>query len=85
MAYLLLITGLTISAVAIYYSVVGLAAIFSAAVLPIIIMGTTLEVAKLVCATWLKANWNRAPALMKSYMTTAVELLKRSILLKIMC
>lgn len=75
MAYLLLITGLTISAVAIYYSVVGLAAIFSAAVLPIIIMGTTLEVAKLVCATWLKANWNRAPALMKSYMTTAVVVL----------
>ena len=75
MAYLLLLTGLTISAVAIYYSVVGLAAIFSAAIIPIIIMGTTLEVAKLVCATWLKANWNRAPLLMKSYMTTAVVVL----------
>ena len=75
MAYLLLITGLTISAVAIYYSVVGLAAIFSAAMIPIIIMGTTLEVAKLVCATWLKANWNRVPTLMKTYMTTAVIVL----------
>jgi len=75
MAILLLLTGLTISAVAIYYSVVGLAAIFSAAVIPIIVMGSALEVAKLVCATWLKANWSRAPALMKVYMTTAVIVL----------
>lgn len=75
MAYLLLITGLTISAVAIYYSVVGLAAIFSAAVMPIIIMGATLEVAKLVCATWLKANWSRAPTMLKSYMAIAVVVL----------
>ena len=49
LAYLLLLTGLTISAVAIYYSVVGLTAIFSAAVIPIIVMGASLEVAKLVC------------------------------------
>jgi hypothetical protein len=75
LAWLLLLTGLTISAVAIYYSVVGLAAIFSAAVIPIIVMGSALEVAKLVCASWLKANWSRAPALMKVYMTTAVIVL----------
>lgn len=75
LAYLLLLTGLTISAVAIYYSVVGLAAIFSAAVIPIVVMGTTLEVAKLVCASWLKANWERAPRLMRIYMTTAVVVL----------
>jgi hypothetical protein len=75
LAWLLLLTGLIISAVAIYYSVVGLAAIFSAAVIPIIVMGTTLEIAKLVCASWLKANWERAPRLMKIYMTTAVIVL----------
>ena len=75
LAWLLLLTGLTISAVAIYYSVVGLAAIFSAAVIPIIVMGSALEVAKLVCASWLKANWSRAPRLMKIYMTTAVIVL----------
>lgn len=75
LAYLLLLTGLTISAVAIYYSVVGLAAIFSAAMIPIIIMGSALEVGKLVCASWLKANWDRAPRLMKVYMTTAVIVL----------
>ena len=75
LAWLLLLTGLTISAVAIYYSVVGLAAIFSAAVIPIIVMGSALEVAKLVCASWLKANWSQAPRLMKIYMTTAVIVL----------
>ncbi len=75
LAYLLLITGLTISAVAIYYSVVGLAAIFSAAVIPIYIMGTTLEVAKLVCASRLKANWERAPRFMKYYMSISVVVL----------
>jgi len=75
LAYLLLITGLTISAVAIYYSVVGLTAIFSAAAIPIIIMGSALEVGKLVCASWLKANWERAPRFMKYYMTIAVIVL----------
>lgn len=75
LAWLLLLTGLTISAVAIYYSVIGLAAIFAAATIPIYIMGGSLEVAKLVCASWLKANWSRAPALMKWYMTVAVIIL----------
>jgi hypothetical protein len=75
LAYLLLLTGLTISAVAIYYSVVGLTAIFSAAAIPIIIMGSALEVGKLVCASWLKANWERAPRFMKYYMVTAVVVL----------
>ena len=75
LAYLLLLTGLTISAVAIYYSVVGLTAIFSAAAIPIIIMGSALEVGKLVCASWLKANWEKAPRFMKYYMTIAVVVL----------
>ena len=75
LAWLLLLTGLTISAVAIYYSVIGLAAIFAAATIPIYIMGGSLEVAKLVCASWLKANWDRAPRLMKVYMTISVLVL----------
>jgi hypothetical protein len=75
LAWLLLLTGLTISAVAIYYSVIGLAAVFAAAAVPVYIMGTTLEVAKLVCASWLKANWERIPVLMKLYMTIAVIVL----------
>ena len=75
LAYLLLLTGLTISSVAIYYSVVGLTAIFSAAATPIMIMGVSLEVAKLVCATWIKQHWSRVPVLMKTYMVTAVAVL----------
>ena len=75
LAWLLLLTGLTISSVAIYYSVVGLTAIFSAAAIPIMIMGVSLEVAKLVCATWIKQYWTQVPRLMKTYMVTAVVLL----------
>ena len=72
---LLLATGLIISAVAIYYSVIGLAAIFAAATIPIYIMGGSLEVAKLVCASWLKANWERAPKFIKIYMMVSIIVL----------
>ena len=75
LAYLLLLTGLTISSVAIYYSVVGLTAIFSAAAVPIMIMGVSLEVAKLVCATWIKQYWTQVPRLMKTYMCIAITVL----------
>jgi hypothetical protein len=75
MAYLTLITGLLISAVAIFYSVAGLISIFSAAPLAIIIMGTVLEVSKLVATVWLKQNWEVAPRLLKGYLLTAVIVL----------
>ncbi len=75
LALLTFITGLAISAVAIYYSVLGLASIFSAAVIPIVVMGTILELSKLVTAWWLKSNWHRAPMLLKSYMLAAVVVL----------
>jgi hypothetical protein len=75
MAYLTLITGLLISAVAIFYSVAGLTAIFSAAVVPIIVMGVALEVAKLVATVWVKQNWSIAPRLLKSYLVVAIIVL----------
>jgi hypothetical protein len=75
MAYLTLITGLLISAVAIFYSVAGLISIFSAAPLAIIIMGTALEVSKLVATVWLKQNWDVAPRLLKGYLLFAVAVL----------
>ena len=75
LALLTFLTGLAISAVAIYYSVLGLASIFSGAVLPIMVMGTILELSKLVAAWWLKANWSRAPVLLKSYMLIATLVL----------
>jgi len=69
------ITALAISGVAIYYSILGLAAIFAAAAIPIMIMGTVLEVGKLVTASWLYQNWRIIPWLLKGYLTTAVVVL----------
>ena len=72
---LTLITALSISAVAIYYSVAGLVAIFAAAALPIMIMGGTLEIAKLVTAVWLHRHWKQATWWLKSYLSIAVFVL----------
>ena len=74
-AWLTLFCGLTLSAVAIYYSVAGLVSIFAAAVVPIIIMGTVLEVSKLVATVWLKQNWFIAPKAIKAYLLAAIFLL----------
>jgi len=74
-AWLTLLTALTISGVAIYYSVSGLAAIFSAAVIPIIIMGGVLEVSKLVTAVWLHRYWGIATWWLKTYLSIAVLVL----------
>lgn len=70
-----LLCGLLISSVAIFYSVIGLISIFPAAVIPIIIMGISLEVAKLAATIWLKQNWNVAPKLLKGYLVTSVIVL----------
>lgn len=71
-AWLALLSGLSISAVAIYYSVAGLMAIFAAAVIPIMIMGVVLEIGKLSATVWLKQNWQRAPRFLKTYLLLAI-------------
>ena len=75
MAILTLLTALSISAVAIYYSILGLAAIFAGAAIPIMVMGSVLEVGKLVTASWLYQNWKVAPRLIKTYLAIAVVVL----------
>jgi hypothetical protein len=75
MGILTLIVAIGISAVAAWYSIIGLMAIFSAAAIPIAIMGGVLEVGKLVTASWLYQNWKRVPKLLKGYLTTAVIVL----------
>jgi hypothetical protein len=72
---LTLLTSLTISSVAVYYSVSGLAAIFAGAYYPIIIMGAALEVGKLVTASWLHKNWTTAPKVLKAYLIVSVVVL----------
>lgn len=75
MTYLLFATALGLSAVAAYYSIMGLVAIFAAAAVPIFIMGSLLEASKLVVASWLYRSWKEIPRLMKIYFTTALVIL----------
>jgi len=75
MAYLVLFIALALSAVAAWYSVAGLMVLFAAASLPVAIMASTLEVAKLVTASWLYNNWRRVPFILKGYLSFAVFVL----------
>ena len=75
LSYLVLASALSISGVAIYFSIAGLTTIFPGAFWPIVIMGTVLELGKLVCASWLHHNWKEAPRMLKFYLTTAVIVL----------
>ena len=73
--YFTLFVALVIEAVGAYYSVTGLAAIFSGALIPILIMGGSLEVGKVTAAVWLKLNWDRASIAYKLYLVPAVAFL----------
>lgn len=75
LAWLTFISGISISVVAVYYSVAGLMTIFAAAAIPIMIMGIFLESSKLVATVWLKRYWNIAPRSIKVYLTMAVIIL----------
>ena len=70
-----LLVALCISAIAAYYSILGLTAIFAAAVVPIILMGTVLEIGKIFTTVWLHWFWHRAPRAIKIYLTSAVIIL----------
>ena len=72
---LVLLSALSISAVAIYYSIAGLVAIFAAAAIPIMVMGTVLEIGKLVTAVWLHRYWSKAVWWLKTYLSVAVVVL----------
>lgn len=75
LAYLALLSGLTLSAVAEYYSILGLTAIFSAAVIPIIIMGVALGIGKITATVWLKQNWDISPYSVRAYLLSSVVIL----------
>ena len=72
---LTLLSALFLSGIAAYYSIIGLAAIFTGAFWPIVFMGSVLEVSKLVTASWLYRKWKTCPLLLKSYLTSAVVIL----------
>jgi outer membrane murein-binding lipoprotein Lpp len=75
MTYLLFGVALSLSAIAAYYAIMGLMAIFAAAAIPIAIMGSLLEVSKLTVASWLYQNWKSIPRLLKGYFTIALFVL----------
>lgn len=69
---LTLLVALSLSAIAAWYSILGLTAIFAAAVIPIIIMGGALEFAKVITTVWLHRYWDRAGWNLKLYLVPAV-------------
>ena len=75
LSYIMLIVALCLSAVAAFYSIVGLTAIFAAAVIPIIVMGSILEVAKVTVTIWLHEYWSQCRMAMKAYLVPAVGML----------
>ena len=75
MNILVFLTGIAISAVAAYYSIIGLTTIFAGAFWAVVIMGSVLEVGKLVAVSWLYNNWRHVPFLIKSYLMLAILIL----------
>ena len=75
MKYLTLTTSIAIASVAAYFSIVGLAAIFSGAFLSVVVMAGILEVGKLVSAAWLHHEWDRVTFLVKTYFITSILVL----------
>lgn len=71
-ASVVLLTAFTLSSIAAYYSIQGLVAIFSAAAVPIMVMGGSLEFAKVITTIWLHNYWNRAGWQIKLYLIPAV-------------
>jgi hypothetical protein len=70
------LSAISISVIAAGYSIIGLATLFAGAVVPIILMGSALEVGKLVAASWLYHNWNSdVPRLLKAYLFSAIIIL----------
>lgn len=74
-ALITLLSAISLSAIAAYYSVIGLMAIFAASPIPIAIMGGALEFSKLIAASWAYKNWTIAPKFLKYYFTVAVMIL----------
>jgi hypothetical protein len=75
LSYFTLAVALSLSVIAAWYSIIGLTAIFASAVIPIIVMGTMLEVAKVTVTVWLHEYWHRCRWVMKLYLVPAVIML----------
>lgn len=75
LTYLMLVVALALSTIAAFYSIIGLTAIFAAAVVPVAVMGSILEIAKIVVTVWLHEYWDQCKRSMKVYLVPAVAIL----------
>jgi|TARA_B110000858_G_scaffold93803_2_gene108191 hypothetical protein len=74
-SHLVLMMGLLLTAVGGYFSIIGLATIFAGAFWSVVVMASTLELSKVVAASWIYRCWPIAPFLIRSYMVSAVVVL----------
>lgn len=72
---LLLVNAFLLSCIAAYYSIAGLVAIFAAAVIPVVVMGSILEVSKIVVTSWVYRNWTSTGIALRSYFVGAIVVL----------
>lgn len=70
-----LISALSISCIAAYFSIIGLATIFPGSIAAVICMGSALEIGKIIAAVWLHNNWHGAPRMIKIYLFSAILIL----------
>lgn len=70
--HLVLMMGLLLTCVGGYFSIIGLATIFAGAYWSVVVMATSLELSKVVAASWIYRQWSIAPLLIRSYMVAAV-------------
>jgi hypothetical protein len=75
MKYVAFVSGISLSAVAAFYSVLGLTSIFAGAFWAVVVMGATLEVSKVVATSWLFRNWSKASKWLRNYLMGAVIVL----------
>jgi hypothetical protein len=73
--YFLLFCAIGLSATAAYYSVIGLSMLFAGVAIPVIIMGSFLEVSKIAIATYLHNQWKKILLGLKIYLTIALIIL----------
>lgn len=66
-----LAAGIILSGISAFFSVIGLATLFSGAYNSVLVMGGALEFSKIICASWIYRNWKIAPIFMRFYMILA--------------
>jgi hypothetical protein len=73
--WFLLFCAIGLSTTAAYYSVIGLSVVFTGVAIPVIIMGSFLEISKIAIATYLHNAWKKTYTLLKIYLTLALIVL----------